>query len=93
MKEYEPYAYAAPKVNIRTRYDFDSDKPLDGEQQKADYSAAWGFTIEYTAAIVVVLAGWRLCEWWYYGGYMLMRKSFVYFLPWLMRMIETGSTY
>lgn len=91
MITHEPYAYAAPKVNFRPRFDFDSDKPIDGEVQKADTSAAWAFTIDWTATIVVVLAGWRLCEWWYYGGWVWMRRAFAEWLPWLIQMTEYGS--
>lgn len=89
MKEYAPYG--APKVNIRSRgFDWDSNEPISGEVQKKDLSSAWHFAIDWTAAFTVTFIGWKLMEWWYYGGWVWMRNLFIRLGLDLMNMTEFG---
>ncbi|KIL35882.1 hypothetical protein SD71_10865 [Cohnella kolymensis] len=62
-----------PRINIRSRFDFDDDKPVQGtvfdevrEQIKAEW---WHKVLHNLLAINVALLGFVVISWWVGGGF------------------------
>lgn len=82
--------YAAPKVNIRSKFDFDSDVPVPAEIHKPDSESIYD-VIDLALTSDVILAGVWLGKWWYDGGWVWMRYAFAHWAPWVLRMAESGQ--